>query len=306
MRTTRRGGLALLGLVVLSVVCPPAAGAQVDDEPRDAIVVITGRADVLEGQTVETVLIADGPAIIDGTVEEAVVALNGDVLVRGTVREAVIATNGDVTIDGGRVEGDVVARRRPVLQNGGVVEGSWERWDAQAFQRGLGIGSWVLFWLAMTISTLVAGVVLYLLAPRVVAAAQGAARAAVGPVLGWGVALAIGLPVLAVLLLVTLVGLPLGFALLGALGLLYLLAYVTAAWIVGQRVAPRAAPLLAFAAGWAILRVLALVPVLGGLAGLAAVVVGFGALAVAGRRAGRVPTGAPPQPGPAVPAAGAA
>ncbi|HEX6422346.1 MAG TPA: hypothetical protein VFZ79_02645, partial [Acidimicrobiales bacterium] len=76
--------------------------------------------------------------------------------------------------------------------------------------------------------------------------------------------------------------------LLLALGLIYAIGYVTGAWILGRRVAGGASPILAFLAGWGILRLLALVPVLGSLAWIAASVVGLGALAVAGRRARRV------------------
>jgi hypothetical protein len=52
---------------------------------------------------------------------------------------------------------------------------------------------------------------------------------------------------------------------------------------------------VAFLVGWAILRVLALVPVLGGLVWFAAVVVGLGALAVATWRARSASQAAPAQ-----------
>ena len=52
----------------------------------------------------------------------------------------------------------------------------------------------------------------------------------------WGVAIAIGVPVLAILALVTLVGIPFGVALLLAAIPVLLVAYATAAWIMGRRV----------------------------------------------------------------------
>jgi hypothetical protein len=91
-----------------------------------------------------------------------------------------------------------------------------------------------------------------------------------------------GLPILGIIALVTLVGIPLGLGVLAALGLIYALGYAATAWIVGRRIVREpTAWILAFLAGWGILRVLALVPVLGGLVGWAAAVLGLGALIVA-------------------------
>ena len=148
------------------------------------------------------------------------------------------------------------------------------------------IVGWLAVWLAFTVSTLILGLVLGLLAPRAAAAVDAAARD-IGPVILWGLALLIGLPIVAILAMVTLVGLPLGVGLLFALGLIYGIGYTAGAWILGRRVASRASPILAFLAGWGILRILALVPFLGGLVGLAAVVVGLGAIVTAGNRARR-------------------
>jgi hypothetical protein len=88
-----------------------------------------------------------------------------------------------------------------------------------------------------------------------------------------------------------------------------LVAYATAAWIMGRRVLRNrsASPWAALFAGWGMLRALALIPVAGALVGFAATVVGLGALAVALWRARRTapPVAKPeaPAPGPPAPAA---
>ena len=146
--------------------------------------------------------------------------------------------------------------------------------------------SWLALWLAVTVSTLIFGLVLGLLAPRA-ARAVGAAASDWGPVIGWGVALLIGLPIIAVIAMVTLVGLPLGLGLLLALGLICAIGYIAGAWVLGRRVASQASPVVAFLAGWGILRVLALIPIINGLSWLAATVVGLGAIVVAVHRARR-------------------
>jgi hypothetical protein len=102
-----------------------------------------------------------------------------------------------------------------------------------------------------------------------------AGRAGIGPAIGWGLLVFFGLPILAIIALVTLVGIPLGLGLLAAPGLIYALGYGATAWIVGRRILREpAAWILAFLVGWGILRVLALVFIMGGLVWFAAVVFG--------------------------------
>ena len=107
----------------------------------------------------------------------------------------------------------------------------------------------------------------------------------------------------------TLVGIPFGIALLLAAIPVLLVAYATAAWIVGRRVLRNrsASPWAALFAGWGILRLLALIPIAGELVGLAATVVGLGALAVALWRARRasavIEEPRTPAPGPPAPTA---
>jgi hypothetical protein len=109
-----------------------------------------------------------------------------------------------------------------------------------------------------------------------------AGRTRIGPSIGLGLLLFFGLPLLAIIALVTVIGIPLGLGLLAALLLVHALGYSAAAWILGRSIVRGAtAWVVAFLAGWAILRVMALVPILGGLVWFAAVVFGLGALAVA-------------------------
>jgi hypothetical protein len=302
MRLVTRSALTVLAAGLAALATAPAAGAQSDGDVGDELIVITGRAEVREGEEFDHVVIIDGPVVVDGEVDDGVVAVNGDVRIAGTVGGDVAAFDGRVTIEsGGRVEGDITARRRPVVEEGGTLEGSWERWNPDAWSRATTIVSWLALWLAVTVSTLVLGLLMWLLVPRAVIAADEAPRRGLGPVIGWGLLLTIGLPIVAIVAMVTLVGLPLGLGLLLALGLIYGIGYTTGAWLLGRRVVSSASPVLAFLAGWGILRVLALVPILGGLVGFVAVVFGLGALAVAAWRARRpaaVEPAAAPPPGP--------
>jgi hypothetical protein len=286
MRSAVRYGVAISVLALALMASAAPAAAQAEDD-GDELIVLTGRAPVAEDETLDFVFIADGPVVVDGTVAGPVVAVNGDVLVRGTVDEDVVAFDGRVVVDGGRVGGDVVSRRRPVVQSGGTIVGSWERWNPTAWRDGIAIAGRIVVWLTFSISTLLLGLLLLLLAPRIAVAANVAFRENLGAAIGWGLVLTIGLPVVAVAAMLTIVALPLGLAVLFALALVYGVGYVVAAVLLGSRVASRTKPLVAFLIGWAILRVAAIVPILGGLVGFAAVVVGLGSVAVAAHRARR-------------------
>jgi cytoskeletal protein CcmA (bactofilin family) len=304
MPTLIRVCLALVATALLGVVAARPAAAQSDGDEPDSIVVVTGRAEVAEGDEVDNVVIADGDVVVDGTVHNGVVAFNGDVVVTGTVEDEVVAFNGRVTVrEGGVVEGDVMSRKRPVEESGGRIEGTWEKWNATNWNRATGIVARLALWVAVSISVLLLGLILGLLAPRATEAVDEERRAGFGPVIGWGLLLTIGLPIVAVVALATVVAAPLGLGVLLALGLIYFIGYTAAAWLLGRVVARRAGSFVAFLAGWAILRVLALIPLLGGLAWFGAVVIGLGAIVGAARRSRR-PRTAPDDAGSAPPSAG--
>jgi hypothetical protein len=146
---------------------------------------------------------------------------------------------------------------------------------------GFGWVSALAWWLAVSISTLLIGLALLWLTGRGATRIEDTARTRIGPSIGWGLLAFFGLPILAIVALVTIVGIPLGLVLLAALALIYTLGYTATAWIIGRRiVGTRTAWVLAFLLGWGILRVLALIPAVGGLIWFVAVVFGLGALTV--------------------------
>jgi hypothetical protein len=184
-----------------------------------------------------------------------------------------------VIVPGG---GDVVSQQAPVVASGATIGGSTKRLQTRTNWEGFGWVGRLGWWLAVSVSTLVLGLLLVWLLERGAARILEAGRTRIGPAIGLGLLLFFGLPILAIIALLTVVGIPLGLGLLAALLLIYALGYSAAAWILGRSIlrGPTAWA-VAFLVGWAILRVLALVPILGGLVWFAAVVVGLGALAVA-------------------------
>ena len=267
-------------------------------------VVMTGRVVVARGERSKNIVVFHGPVTVDGDVRGSVVVFDGSLRLSGTVRDSAVVFNGPVSLQSGaRVGADLVSRRRPSVASGAVVEGRIRR--VNPLFTGLGFRLAVRYgvWLAFTISVLILGALMLLLAPRGMEAVAEAARYSLGASIGWGVLLFVGLPILAFIVLATVVGSPLGLALLLALWFLYIVGYTAAVWAIGRMlVRPPGRRFLAFLAGWGILRAVALVPFLAGIAWTLATIFGLGALLVAIWRA-RTPAPAAPPAAVAVPAA---
>jgi cytoskeletal protein CcmA (bactofilin family) len=254
-------------------------------------VAITGGAVVPAGEIAGDVIVLDGTVRIAGRATGDVVSVGGPVRVSGRIDGDLITVSDRAVLGStARVGGDLrYGDEAPVLARGARVSGKISNEDWADAASGWGWVSVLGWWLAITVSTLIVGALLVLLAPRALYAAALAVRERLGATILWGIAIAIGVPLLAVLALVTLVGIPFGVALLLASIPVILVAYATSTWLLGHRLLRNrtASPWAALLVGWAILRLLALIPVVGALIGLAATIVGLGALTVALWRARR-------------------
>ena len=268
----------------------PAAPASAQEAQEDHQVVLTGEVNIEEGRTVDSVVIFDGPATVEGVVEGSVVAFNGDVTISGSVGNDVVVFNGAVTVrSGAEISGDLLTREAAVVEDGAVVRGEIRRrvWDLA--REPFPFLARLAVWVAVSASMLLLGLLLVLLFPRLMDATVLAWATGMGGSIGWGLILLVGLPLLGILFLITIVGIPLGVGLLLALALLYATGYVVGGWILGrQLIKPPGARALAVLVGILLLRLIALIPVLGGLVGTLATVLGLGAIAVASWRAGRL------------------
>jgi hypothetical protein len=285
-----------LATSVVFVIGSPAS-AQEDDDDQ---VVLTGGLVVPEGETVATAVVFNGPVRIEGTVSQDLVVFNGRTEILGSVGEDVIVFNGRVTVrSDAEVGGDVFSREDPEIEDGATVRGEVGNVPTRFDFEDVWFPGRIAWWIGYTVSTLVLGLLLFLFAPRLDDAIVDAVRNRRGRSIGFGVALFFLIPIAAVLLLVTIVGIPLGLFILLALALLYTVGYVAGAHAVGRMIVkpPRSA-IPAFLAGLSILRLLALVPIVGGILWLLASIVGLGVLAVGARRSPRTVAYEPPPPPP--------
>lgn len=279
--------VAIAGLLMsLALASPAAAQDGATDRDEDEQIVLTGGLVVPEGETVGTVVVFNGPVVIEGTVTESVVVFNGRTEISGTVQEDVVVFNGRVFIrSGAEVGGDVASQQDPEIEDGATVRGSVQSIANRIDWENLGFAGRFVWWIGYSVSSLVLGLLLLLFVPRLDLAIVDVVRNRMGAGFGFGAAAFFLIPIVAVILLVTIVGIPLGIFLLLGLALIYTVAYVAGALALGRLlVKPPASRFLAFLAGLGILRLVALIPVVGGLVWLVTVVFGLGALAVAARR----------------------
>lgn len=292
--------LGFLGLFVVLLAAP----AQAASNRLGKIVVLNGRTTVAQGEVASVVVVFHGRTIIDGRVNGSVVVFDGQTRISGDVRDNVLVFRGRVDItEGAHIGGDLVTNETPEVAAGARIDGQRKHVSNLRFA-SYTWGARFLVWLAYSLSVLVLGLIMVALLPGPMESAARAART-IGPTIGWGFALLFGLPIAAILVMVTLVGIPLGLSVLLALWFLFTVGYTVGAFAVGRWIVnPPAGRMKAFLAGWGVLRVLALIPFFGGLVWTIVALFGLGAVAVAvwrSRRAVREGTSPPPSPAPTRP-----
>jgi hypothetical protein len=269
----------------MALATPTVAGAaSTAAEAESAIVVIAGDVTVARGQTVDGVYVVDGDTTIAGEVAGDVVVLSGDVLVSGRIDGDLFTAGGEAhLLPSAEVTGDVgYGDEHPQVALDARVHGDV---DKQDWPDVGGAFSWTgpfLIWLAITVSLLVFGALLLLIAPRAADSLYLRSRERLGPTIAIGIAIAIALPVLGFIAAITLIGLPLAIGIGLALLPLGTLAYLVSAYALGRRMveAPRHR-MLSFLAGLGALRVAAYVPILGTVVGIAAFLFGLGLIGAA-------------------------
>jgi hypothetical protein len=284
------GVSVFLALVLLLPGATPALAAEEQ-------IVVDAPVHVRAGETSGDIVLLDGSVRVDGRVDGYLISLGAPVTIFGRVDGDVYSLSEPIRL-GPRavVDGDVYyGDEKPVRARGSRVTGDVKELDAGELLTPFGIAAHIAIWIAVSASSLVLGLLMLWLAPGVAGTTLATARRRPGPAIAVGLAGWIALPLAAFVALVTLIGIPLGIVLLAALLPLAALSYVTSLWLLGRTIlpAPRARA-VAFLAGWGILRLIALIPVVGWLVWAAATVFGLGVLLVSAWHAR--PLSGPAQP----------
>jgi len=262
-------------------------------------VMAAGRTVNINGDVGHAVRAGGETIIINGDVSGDVMVGGGDVNVASTAKIGgdLLFGAGIARIDG-LIEGDIKGGGSEVTISNGVkgnialkVE-SLTILPTANIQGDLtyGIGGKVTGFLM----ALIAGLVIILLAPRRLTSIAESIRSRPGASAGWGALILFVTPIAAIIVCITIIGIPMGLIALALWGIAIYLAQIPVGlfigrWIIGhfRGVEGKAIMVGALALGLVILKLLRLIPYLGFFIGLAVILFGLGAVVVSerGRRA---------------------
>jgi hypothetical protein len=276
-------------LFVLVMLFPGVAAAQtVNDADEGFIFRANGDVTVAQGEKLGGVIVANGNAVVHGTVTETLWVISGDATIDGTVTGDVLVIDGTLHLaSAATVENVTLVRGTLDRADGASITGDLTQQD-NLFSLGWGAALFsIAMWLGVTVVLVVAALVFAWAGGRQLTVAGQVLRARWAASIVTGIALFVGLPILAVLALVTIVGIPLGVTILVVvMPALWVLGYlVSGTWLgrlvvqsMGRTDRPER-PLLAAGLGVLLLQLIGLIPALGPAVALIAGMLGAGALA---------------------------
>jgi hypothetical protein len=280
-------GVAAATILALLLLVPVALAA--DPLPHNGRVLLSGGGDITlpAGEHADAVIVVNGTATILGEAN-TVVAIDGAARLLGAHVETVVAVRSPIEIGPDTVvQGDVMTYDSLVHQTGNA-EVTGEVKDVASFLVGAGLvlaPALFLLWIGFGLAGIAAGLLLAAIAGRQVRDAEELISREPGRTILTGLVGLIAIPIVSVLLIITVVGAPLGLGiLLMGWPLVALVGYLVAGiwighWVLRQSGRDREAsrPFVAAAVGVLVLEALAIVPVLSIVVGLASLF-GFGAV----------------------------
>jgi hypothetical protein len=266
------------------------------------IVVTGGMIDIGSGGTIgRDLVVAGGTATVSAPVARRVQMSSGSLTLRNRVGGDVRGRVDHLKLDGAQIAGnlDYTSNNQVELANGARVAGTTTRHTPT--DQGSRVGTGFLGWLRALIGIVALGLLVILLLPRLSTRSIDVLRSAPWLSLGVGAAILVVTPIIAVIVFI--VGLLIGGWWLGLLLIpLWILAlavgYVVSGFLLGRLIFAqlgwgRYHDAVALLGGLLALAIIGLVPVIGALVAVAAVVFGLGALALAvSRRAPARPAAA--------------
>jgi hypothetical protein len=299
----RRDHTPLIALVAATLALLLVPGGAVAQEQRDDVYVrVNGTVDLPAGESVDTLVAVNSEAQVAGTVRDTLVIVNQTATLSGDVGRDAVVANGTLRLEPtARIGGDVVLINGELSQAAGaeiageVVERSGAGISAELSRVTAAVS--FIAWLGMTLLLAVVALAWAALAGRQLSAIAGLLGARPGLAATAAVIFWIGVPIVAVIAFFTVIGIPIGIALLVVvLPLLWGLGYVTTGTRLGfflsdlRRTTPDLAhPYLEAVLGVVILQLIGLIPIVGWAVVALAGLFGAGAIVVHALRRGLPP-----------------
>ena len=281
-------------LILLALFAPAALAAGPYTRSDSVLVAVNNDLDIAAGQTVDTVVVVSGDTTIAGNVGTVVVVDGTATFTGATVVDLVVADGTAILGDGTTVVGQVSTLRGTVTQQeGSVVQGTIQALDRDmaAFAATVAIlmiPVLIVLAVGFALVSLFAALGVAAFGSRQVREVEALIEQRPGHVLVAGIVGTILLPVISFLLMVTVIGAPVGFALaFGVLPALAFLGWIVAAiwvgdWLLGKSRGSRepGRPYRAAILGVIVLGIAGLLPFVSGIATL----FGFGGVLLAAWR----------------------
>jgi hypothetical protein len=220
---------------ILSLGAPAVLAAEPIRDGGRVLVSVNGPVDIPAGDHLDTLVVVGGDARISGDVRSIVIARGSATLV-GATAESLVVVNGSADLQAGTtVRGDVRTLNGTVTQQpGSLVLGSVRTLDADLAALGLLlIPAFILLFIGFGLATVAAALLVAAFGARQVRSVESLIVRQPGHVLLAGIAGMVAFPVVAMVLIATVIGAPLGFALLFVLwpAIAFLGWIVAAIWI---------------------------------------------------------------------------
>jgi len=284
----RIGYAGAIGVVLLGVVAFAAVQRRDATGVTDVLLRMNGPLRLAAGDSARTVVVIGHDADVEGTVAEQLVVVGGTARVTGKVLGNLIVVHGRAELGPDAEVGENVVLHRSALQRAPGARIGGEIHRREGFEWSPIVG-WIV-WLSLTLVALVVALGFAAVAGRQLFEAASRISERPGPVVLTALIVAVALPIVAFLALLSVIGFPItlliGLFIIPALALLGIA--VTGTWI-GAAVLRRWAsaeryersrehPYLAATIGVVALHIVGLIPFLGGLIVLLASQLGAGAL----------------------------
>jgi hypothetical protein len=284
--------VALFGaLALVLMVAAPALAADPDVTTSQRVIIsFSGDVSLPAGEEAAAVIVVQGNADIQGTAN-AVLVVGGDATLTGARVGTLTIVDGTARLAAGTsVAGDVLELSGTVDQAsaasvGGTIHSMAQ--DLAGFALFIGFAA-IAIWIGAALAMLIAGLVVAALAARQVRTAESVISHEPWKALLIGLVMIVLPPLVSVLLMITVVGVPLGLSLLFLVWpAIAFFGYLVAAIWIGEwllrasgRTAVAERPYLAAVVGVIVAGLLGMIPVIGALVSI----FGLGAVTIAGWR----------------------
>jgi hypothetical protein len=293
--------LAILTSALVVVATSQPSSSRGPRQSGDVQIRINGPVTIARDDTASAVLVINHDATIDGVVREGLGVVNGTARVRGQVNGGVVVVNGHLEVEPGAViERDIMLYHSTITRaNDAIINGVVR--DQTGFS--VGAGAIWLVWSSFTIVVVMAGVLFAEIAPVTLAESTQLLVKRSGQAALTALVVVAAVPALAFVSFATVIGIPLGLVLiLVVIPALSFLGYLVTGEVVGWAIAGYLPTLhesahrrASIALGLVTLQLAVTIPVVGGLIGFIASLLGAGALVAHGwSRRSRVRSAAVP------------